>query len=213
MIVKYAPDASSTVLARIPDGSSYRPDPKSRTAEEIAQRLSWSQIHRLWQMLLKGLQYRMVGPNRGGRVTTVTGVPSQPRTFYMGVASGGVFRTTNGGTSWENVTPRVIAKLPEPPSASPEKIPYAELAARPGLAVMLAAASGTAGAVCGLSRGWRGLGKLWRRPARAAADLKPRRKRAVGQGRPGHVARAGTHARASAQAQAGGASCACCGPW
>ena len=33
------------------------------------------------------LHYRMVGPARGGRVTTVTGVPSQPRTFYMGVAS------------------------------------------------------------------------------------------------------------------------------
>ena len=38
---------------------------------------------------LQGLKYRLVGPSRGGRVTTVTGVPSQPRTFYMGVASGG----------------------------------------------------------------------------------------------------------------------------
>ena len=36
----------------------------------------------------KGLHYRLVGPSRGGRVTTVTGVPSQPKTFYMGVASG-----------------------------------------------------------------------------------------------------------------------------
>jgi hypothetical protein len=35
-----------------------------------------------------GLRYRLVGPARGGRVTTVTGVPSQPKTFYMGVASG-----------------------------------------------------------------------------------------------------------------------------
>src|ERR1051326_5691850 len=33
-----------------------------------------------------GLRYRLVGPSRGGRVTTVTGVPSQPKTFYMGVA-------------------------------------------------------------------------------------------------------------------------------
>ncbi|HTR79936.1 MAG TPA: hypothetical protein VMH39_17610, partial [Gemmatimonadaceae bacterium] len=47
--------------------------------------------------LFRGLHYRMVGPNRGGRVTTVTGVPSEPKTFYMGVASGGVFRTTDGG--------------------------------------------------------------------------------------------------------------------
>jgi len=45
--------------------------------------------------LFKGMKYRLVGPSRGGRVTTVTGVPTQPRTFYMGVASGGLFRTTD----------------------------------------------------------------------------------------------------------------------
>jgi photosystem II stability/assembly factor-like uncharacterized protein len=50
--------------------------------------------------LFKGLAFRLVGPSRGGRVTTVTGVPSQPRTFYMGVASGGLFRTTDGGVTW-----------------------------------------------------------------------------------------------------------------
>lgn len=50
--------------------------------------------------LFKGLKYRLVGPSRGGRVTTVTGVPSQPKTFYMGVASGGLFRTTDGGANW-----------------------------------------------------------------------------------------------------------------
>src|SRR4249919_3151499 len=54
--------------------------------------------------LFKGLKYRLVGPSRGGRVTTVTGVPSQPRTFYMGVASGGVFRTTDAGASWVPIT-------------------------------------------------------------------------------------------------------------
>ena len=37
-------------------------------------------------------------------MTTVTGVPSQPRTFYMGVASGGVFRTTDGGATWTPIT-------------------------------------------------------------------------------------------------------------
>ena len=53
---------------------------------------------------LEGLRYRLVGPPRGGRVTTVTGVPSQPSTFYMGVASGGLFRTTDNGRSWLPVT-------------------------------------------------------------------------------------------------------------
>jgi photosystem II stability/assembly factor-like uncharacterized protein len=51
-----------------------------------------------------GLRYRLVGPSRGGRVTTVTGVPSQPTTFYMGVASGGLFRTTDNGATWTPIT-------------------------------------------------------------------------------------------------------------
>lgn len=51
-----------------------------------------------------GLRYRLVGPSRGGRVTTVTGVPSQPRTFYMGVASGGLFRTLDAGATWLPIT-------------------------------------------------------------------------------------------------------------
>jgi photosystem II stability/assembly factor-like uncharacterized protein len=57
----------------------------------------------------EGLRYRLVGPARGGRVTTVTGVPSQPRTFYMGVASGGLFRTTDAGATW---TPLTDGKVP-----------------------------------------------------------------------------------------------------
>src|SRR5262245_30944685 len=54
--------------------------------------------------LFRGLKYRLVGPSRGGRVTAVTGVPSQPKTFYMGVASGGVFRTTDSGVTWVPIT-------------------------------------------------------------------------------------------------------------
>src|SRR5579862_8471860 len=54
--------------------------------------------------LFQGMKYRLVGPSRGGRVTTVTGVTSQPRTFYMGVASGGVFKTTDAGENWTPIT-------------------------------------------------------------------------------------------------------------
>src|SRR5688572_32943602 len=57
-------------------------------------------------LLLRGMRYRMVGPNRGGRVTAVTGVPTQPNTFYMGVASGGVWRTTDAGASWNPISDR-----------------------------------------------------------------------------------------------------------
>ena len=54
--------------------------------------------------IFNNLRYRLVGPSRGGRVTTVTGVPSQPKTFYMGVASGGLFRTTDSGATWTPIT-------------------------------------------------------------------------------------------------------------
>jgi len=56
------------------------------------------------EAFFKGLRYRLVGPSRGGRVTTITGVPSQPKTFYMGVASGGLFKTTDSGATWLPLT-------------------------------------------------------------------------------------------------------------
>ncbi len=55
-------------------------------------------------LLFNALKYRQVGPNRGGRSTTVTGVPSQPLTFYMGVASGGVWKTVDAGQTWTPIT-------------------------------------------------------------------------------------------------------------
>src|SRR5580698_11349686 len=54
--------------------------------------------------LWSGMKYRMIGPNRGGRVTAVTGVPSQPFTFYMGSTGGGVWKTTDAGHSWVNIS-------------------------------------------------------------------------------------------------------------
>jgi photosystem II stability/assembly factor-like uncharacterized protein len=53
---------------------------------------------------LKGMRYRMIGPALGGRVTTVTGVPQQPMTFYMGSTGGGVWKTTNAGITWTNIS-------------------------------------------------------------------------------------------------------------
>ena len=53
---------------------------------------------------LRALRYRMIGPARGGRVTTVTGVAQQPQTFYMGSTGGGVWKTTNAGASWTNIS-------------------------------------------------------------------------------------------------------------
>src|ERR1700676_603497 len=54
--------------------------------------------------LWSGMRYRMIGPERGGRVTTVTGVPSEPYTFYMGSTGGGVWKTTDAGHTWFNIS-------------------------------------------------------------------------------------------------------------
>ena len=53
---------------------------------------------------LKAMKYRLAGPYRGGRVTAVTGVPGQPFTYYFGATGGGVWKTTDAGQSWNNVS-------------------------------------------------------------------------------------------------------------
>ncbi len=48
-----------------------------------------------------GMKWRLIGPFRGGRVLAVAGVPSQPNTYYFGAVAGGVWKTTDGGVSWD----------------------------------------------------------------------------------------------------------------
>src|SRR3954470_11449303 len=84
-------------------GAQARPPVRSDVAT-LASNRSAAMLPSVDTLLFHGLRYRNVGPPRGGRVTTVTGVPSQPQTFYMGVASGGLFRTTNNGASWTPIT-------------------------------------------------------------------------------------------------------------
>lgn len=54
--------------------------------------------------LFSNLEYRSVGPTRGGRATAICGIAHQPYTFYMGATGGGVWKTTDAGTTWENVS-------------------------------------------------------------------------------------------------------------
>src|SRR5436853_470752 len=53
---------------------------------------------------LKVLQWRQLGPFRGGRSTAVAGVASQPMVFYFGGVGGGVWKTSDGGINWEPIT-------------------------------------------------------------------------------------------------------------
>jgi photosystem II stability/assembly factor-like uncharacterized protein len=52
---------------------------------------------------LAGLAYRLVGPPAGGRVSRATGVPGDPFTYYAATASGGVWKSADGGISWKPV--------------------------------------------------------------------------------------------------------------
>lgn len=61
-------------------------------------------IENLAQSNFDIFQYRYVGPTRGGRVTSVMGVTTQPNIFYMGATGGGVWKTEDYGTSWKNIS-------------------------------------------------------------------------------------------------------------
>ncbi|CAI8013632.1 Dehydrogenase/reductase SDR family member 4 [Geodia barretti] len=54
--------------------------------------------------LFGSLRYRYVGPSRGGRVTAVAGHRAHPSTFYMGATGGGVWKTTDRGHNWRNIS-------------------------------------------------------------------------------------------------------------
>ena len=52
----------------------------------------------------RGMKWRSIGPNRGGRSTAVAGSASRPLEYYFGAVGGGVWKTIDGGTTWKPVT-------------------------------------------------------------------------------------------------------------
>ena len=51
----------------------------------------------------KGMKYRLVGPFRGGRSLTASGIPGDPTTYYFGATGGGVWKSTDGALTWTSV--------------------------------------------------------------------------------------------------------------
>ena len=75
---------------------------------------SAQQVARLDPGLFGNLRWRSIGPaNTGGRVDdfAVARVPGQPDAIYVATASGGVFKSTNQGTSWAPIFDRVDAMM------------------------------------------------------------------------------------------------------
>ena len=54
--------------------------------------------------VMQSMQWRLLGPFRGGRAVTVAGHPTDRLVFYLGTTGGGVWKTTDGGNSWQNVS-------------------------------------------------------------------------------------------------------------
>ena len=52
------------------------------------------------EKLFKGMQWRQIGPFRGGRALAIEGIPGEPGTYYFGAVAGGVWKTIDGGANW-----------------------------------------------------------------------------------------------------------------
>src|SRR5262249_2872989 len=75
----------SGLAGSITVGSAYAQRPPSANREE------------------ETFRFRFVGPRAGNRVASVAGVPGDPSTYYAGAASGGVWKTTDGGNRWDPI--------------------------------------------------------------------------------------------------------------
>ncbi len=72
--------------------------------ETNAQRNKKSVAIEIGQEAYAALKYRLIGPFRGGRSAAVTGVQGEPNLFYFGSTGGGIWRSTDGARTWENIS-------------------------------------------------------------------------------------------------------------
>jgi photosystem II stability/assembly factor-like uncharacterized protein len=80
-----------------PAEQSTTPQTSTQAAEEAKQEKSEG------DPLFKGMKYRAIGPFRGGRSLTASGIPGDPTTYYFGSTGGGVWKSTDGATSWSPI--------------------------------------------------------------------------------------------------------------
>ncbi len=79
----------------LPEGWAQR---RSRNQSVNTEALQFDEKH------YDALKYRLIGPFRGGRSCTVTGVPGKPNLYYFGSVGGGLWRTKDGGMTYENIS-------------------------------------------------------------------------------------------------------------
>ena len=76
--------------------------PKKTEAESTAD-AGKSESTKPEDKVFKGMKYRMIGPFRGGRSLTASGIPGDPTTYYFGATGGGVWKSTDGAMTWSSV--------------------------------------------------------------------------------------------------------------
>ncbi len=70
----------------------------------ISESFLYAQISEANDKIYSSLEWRNIGPYRGGRSCAVTGVSNMPNLFYFGSTGGGIWKTQDGGRAWENIS-------------------------------------------------------------------------------------------------------------
>jgi photosystem II stability/assembly factor-like uncharacterized protein len=78
--------------------------PLSIHAQKKRKKNTSEPTQKLVDSVFHGLKWRNIGPFRGGRSVASTGVVGQPQTYYMGSTGGGVWKTTDAGITWKNIS-------------------------------------------------------------------------------------------------------------
>jgi photosystem II stability/assembly factor-like uncharacterized protein len=95
---KNKPDAPAPTASASPQASGTTTPSSSPTAAPLDETKPLFDP-KLWS----GMQWREVGPYRGGRALAIEGVPDEPNTYYFGAVAGGIWKTTDGGANWKPI--------------------------------------------------------------------------------------------------------------
>ncbi|HLW52348.1 MAG TPA: glycoside hydrolase [Candidatus Angelobacter sp.] len=77
--------------------------PEAARTLDVNRQAQPAPLAQLNPALLQSLHWRGIGPYRGGRTRALSGVPSQPNVFYIGVCNGGVWKTDDYGRTWKPI--------------------------------------------------------------------------------------------------------------